>query len=71
MALRDAFMAVSPSPPTLGGGAGEQLGDLIATLIPLADAVRVIASASAVSAEQMAAIDKQPPNFDEAFDASA
>ena len=68
MSLRDAFGAVSPSPPSLSGGAGETVySDLIATLIPLADAVTTIASAISISVDQAALFAKPTPNFDEAY----
>jgi hypothetical protein len=44
---------------------------LIATLIPLADAVTTIASAISISADQAALFAKPTPNFDEAYDEDA
>jgi hypothetical protein len=69
VALRDAFLAVSrpPTYPSVGSVGGQlDLGPLIDTLIPLAEVVRVIASANSISQSQMAAIDKPVLDFDDA-----
>jgi hypothetical protein len=43
------------------------MGDLIATLIPLADAVTAIASAISISPEQRVLMERPVRNFDGAY----
>ena len=64
MALRDAFTAVSPSPPPFDGGGGVVVEDLIAILIDLADSVFAIATALDIGPDQLEQVYAAAIDFD-------